>query len=241
MKVNYNDISKIYDLVRKEEENVLRLFLDEIEITGSFSILDVGCGTGNYTNLLQRLTKKEVFGLDSSSGMLEKARQKNYQVSFVLGSAIEIPFEDNKFDFVYMTDVIHHIKDVNQMFKEFYRILKTNGKVCVMTQSHHQIDMRYMSEFFPETADVDKKRYPDINQIINSATNNNLLFLKTQIVEEEIACRLDQNFLELIEKKGYSMLHLIDDVDYLKGLEIVREEIPCIRKSAGCTLVWFKK
>lgn len=241
VKINYNEISKIYDDVRDEEVSLIENFLAEVELNETMAILDVGCGTGNYTNLMKQLTKGKVYGLDSSVGMLERAKNKNEEITFVLGNALEIPFSSRMFDFVYMTDVIHHIKDIKQMFTELFRILKPNGKICIMTQSHRQIDLRYMSEFFPQTAVVDKNRYPDIGEIIDKATKANLLFMKTQIVNEGIECKLDQKFLELVKKKGYSMLHLLDVFEYEKGLEKVKKEINCVRKSAGATLVWFKK
>lgn len=76
-KINYNDISKIYDDVRDEEMTIINSFLDEVKISEVTKILDVGCGTGNYTNILQKVTKAEVYGVDVSEGMLEKAKEKN--------------------------------------------------------------------------------------------------------------------------------------------------------------------
>lgn len=130
------------------------------------------------------------------------------------------------------------------MFLEFYRILKNGGKVCISTQSHRQIDLRYMSEFFPSTAIVDKQRYPDIEEIISSAEKNGFSFLKIEIISEGEEVELGNKFLELLEKKGYSMLHLISDEDYQIGLNRVKCEIkngPIKRKSAGGTLVWLIK
>ncbi|WP_069650103.1 class I SAM-dependent methyltransferase [Caloranaerobacter ferrireducens] len=243
-KINYNDISKIYDDVRDEEMTIINSFLDEVKISEATKILDVGCGTGNYTNILQKITKAEVYGVDASEGMLEKAKEKNQHIILKVGLATDIPFEDCIFDFVYMTDVIHHIKDIDKMFLEFYRVLKNGGKVCISTQSHRQIDLRYMSEFFPSTAIVDKQRYPDIEEIISSAKKNGFSFLKIEIISEGEEVELGNKFLELLEKKGYSMLHLISDEDYQIGLNRVKSEMKnglIKRKSAGGTLVWLIK
>lgn len=101
-----------------------------------------------------------------------------------------------------------------------------------------------MSEFFPSTAIVDKQRYPDIEEIISSAEKNGFSFLKIEIISEGEEVELGNKFLELLEKKGYSMLHLISDEDYQIGLNRVKSEMkncPIKRKSAGGTLVWLIK
>jgi ubiquinone/menaquinone biosynthesis C-methylase UbiE len=60
-------------------------------------VLDVACGTGFFTQNL----RDEVVGLDQSEAMLEIARQRVPQATFVLGDAFEIPFGDRSFDRVF--------------------------------------------------------------------------------------------------------------------------------------------
>lgn len=242
--VNYNNISKIYDQVRNEELVVVQELLCDTEFSKETTILDIGCGTGNYTNIIEKITNAKVYGLDASEGMLEKAKIKNSNITFVLGDACSLPFEENYFSLIYMTDVIHHIPDIDKMHSEISRVLKKNGKLCIITQSHRQIDKRYMSEFFPATAIVDKQRYPDIEQIISSAKKNNLKFIKENTIGEDQEIELGKHYLELIEKKGYSMLHLISEEEFNTGLQTVKNKMingNIFRKSAGDTLVWFEK
>lgn len=73
MEINYNEISRIYENVRKENSDIIEMFTDEVNITEETMILDFGCGTGNYTDALQRHTKGRVYGLEPSDGMREKA------------------------------------------------------------------------------------------------------------------------------------------------------------------------
>ena len=243
-KVNYDDISNIYDDVREEELDLVKRIINDAKIEKGMNVLDVGCGTGNYANVIQKITKANVFGVDSSSGMLEKAKEKNKNVIFKIGSIPNLTFEDESFDFIYMTDVIHHIDNIDKMFLEFNRILKDEGKICISTQSHRQIDLRYMSEFFPETAIVDKKRYPDIDEIKISSEKNGFDYIKSDILGEGDEVILDSKYIETIEKKGFSMLHLISKDNYEKGLKNIKKLINkknMIRKSAGTTLVWLKK
>jgi len=143
-----------------------------------------------------------------------------------------------------MTDVIHHIEDIDKMFYEISRTLQKGGRVCIVTQSHKQIDLRYTSEFFPETAIIDKQRYPDIEEIIFNAEKNALRLVRVSVIGEGKEIQIGNGYIELAEKKGYSMLHLISDDNYQNGLKKLKNETEkgsIKRKSAGASLIWFKK
>jgi ubiquinone/menaquinone biosynthesis C-methylase UbiE len=182
--------------------------------------------------------------MEPSEGMISKAREKNSQVIFRQAAADNMPFEDDFFDFLYMTDVIHHIPDLRQMFSEVQRILKPRGKACIATQSHRQIEKRPIAQFFPGTVRVDQARYPDIPDIIAAAQSAGLAYLKDEILFEGEAIELSADFLELIRKKGYSMLHLLTEHEYQTGLIKLENALQngfIKAKAAGETLVWFTK
>jgi ubiquinone/menaquinone biosynthesis C-methylase UbiE len=58
--------------------------------------------------------------------MAEKQSLKN--VRFEKGSVLDLPFENESFDFVYCKGVLHHTGDLNKGVEELYRVLRTNGK-----------------------------------------------------------------------------------------------------------------
>ncbi len=245
--VNYNEISKIYDDVREGDVTLINHFLQELPSDDGLRVLDIGCGTGNYTDLFQKVTQArqyQVYGIEPSEGMISKARQKNSQIVFKQANAENIPFEDQFFDFVFMTDVIHHIPDIRKMFSEIHRILKSQGKVCIFTQSHKQIEARPIARFFPGTIQVDQERYPDIDKIIAAAQLASLSFLKQEVLFEGEPMEVGTGFLELARKKGYSMLHLLTEQEYqtgLRQLESALQHGPIQARMAGETLAWFTK
>ncbi len=245
--VNYDEISKIYDDVREGDIVLINHFLQELPPDGALNILDIGCGTGNYTDLLQKVTQAKhyhVYGIEPSEGMINKARQKNSQVIFQQASADHIPCEADFFDFVYMTDVIHHIPDIRKMFSEIHRILKPGGKACIVTQSHRQIEARPIAQFFAGTIRVDQRRYPDIEEVVATAQFGHLIHLKQEILFAGEVVELDSDFLELVRKKGYSMLHLLTEVEYQTGLSKLENALqtgPIQARAAGETLIWFMK
>ncbi len=244
MQVNYNDISKKYDDVRSADIELINLFLKMTIINKNTKILDFGCGTGNYADKLQRITQARVYGVEPSEGMREKARQKNASLSVVEGNHNNIPFEENFFDFIYMTDVIHHVPDINRMFEEINRVLVNEGKLCICTQSHKQIDNRFYVKYFPSTAIVDKKRYPDIDVIKAAGEKNGFRYLKNIVISEENIINIGMDFVELVRNKGYSMFHLIPEEEYKIGLSKLKEDMNKMGlavKIPGDSLVCFKK
>jgi ubiquinone/menaquinone biosynthesis C-methylase UbiE len=245
--VDYNEISKIYDDVREGDIVLINHFLKEISTDQALNILDIGCGTGNYTDLLQKVTQArgwQIYGIDPSEGMIEKARNKNSHIIFQQGKAENLLWAHDFFDFIYMTDVIHHIPDIHRMFWEIQRVLKSKAKVCIVTQSHRQIKARPIARFFPGTVRVDRERYPNIHEILDAAHEAGLLFLKQEVLFEGDLIELNQEYLELVQKKGYSMLHLITEEEYQAGLQHLEKAMqsgPIRARAAGETLVWLTK
>ncbi len=242
MAVNYDEISRIYDDVRDADIELLNTMMAEISMNAETRVLDIGCGTGNYASMLQRITQAKVFGVEPSDGMREKARAKNPNITVNAGHAGKIPFDAATFDFAYMTDVIHHISDLFAMYAEIFRVMRPGAKLCIATQSHAQIAARPYARFFPGVVRVDQRRYPDIDAIIVAAERQSFVHLKTVGLYENRPTQLDEKFLELVEKKGYSMFHLISAEEYAHGLALLKDALKdgAIRTtSAGESLIWL--
>ncbi|HEX3049329.1 MAG TPA: hypothetical protein VHP83_01640 [Aggregatilineaceae bacterium] len=91
---------------------------------------------------------------------------------------------------------------------------------------------------------MDRARYPDIDGIVRTAQACGLRFLRTTILFENQPLLLDDSFLELVRKKGYSMLHLITEEEYTAGLRALESALaagPVEALAAGETLVWLAR
>jgi methionine biosynthesis protein MetW len=97
-------------------------------------ILDVGCGDGNFSVLLQEACKaKEVYGIDISDKGVESAR-KNGVNAFQLDIDEEnFPFEDDYFDAIFAGEVIEHLFDTDHFLDEVHRVLKPEGTFVLTT------------------------------------------------------------------------------------------------------------
>ena len=94
--------------------------------------LDVGCGGGRYTIAMARLGAEEAIGVDISVSGLADANRRAQNIPnarFVEGSALDLPFEDNSFDFVVCSGVLHHTPNAEKGARQIFRVLKPGGKV----------------------------------------------------------------------------------------------------------------
>jgi len=107
-------------------------------------ILDIGCGTGRLTaELLERMGRGHVVGLDRSEGMLAEAASRYASrppftplhdvskhpslLTFVRADGAALPFAD-AFDAVFSTAALHWIDDHMALFGSIYRALAPGGR-----------------------------------------------------------------------------------------------------------------
>jgi len=241
--IDYDRVSKVYDNVRVGDPEMVNQILQGIILTRKSLVLDVGCGTGNNTSLFSEATPARIIGLDISFGMLEKAHEKTKRVPLVQSPADALPFLGESFHFVFMTEVIHHLPNPHLAIEEIFRVLRSEGSLCIVTQSHKQIDDRMTSRFFPASANVDKERYPDIDiieEIMSCAGFNRVIHEGHQFKP----ITLGEEYLQTVENRGYSMLHKISHDAYEQGLQDLRTAFESgeeLTYSAGYTFVWASK
>ncbi len=121
------------------------LLLEHIEMCESMTVLDIGSGAGfPLTEIAGRLgNTSSCYGLDIWTNANNRASQKvkDYDlknVQIIEGNAEKIPFEDNKFDLIVSNLGINNFDDTDKVFKECFRVLKTNGKLCITTNLNGQ-------------------------------------------------------------------------------------------------------
>ncbi len=123
----YDDFSNWYEKERKQGYHAMldKLELDIISpLAIGKDVLEVGAGTGLIMEGLKD-APKTLTGIDISKGMLEKARERGFNV--VQGSATELPFEDESFDLAYSFKVLAHIPDIKKALSEMSRVLRPGG------------------------------------------------------------------------------------------------------------------
>lgn len=105
---------------------------NNVSIKGKKQILDDGCGSGRYSLALKSMGCQQVTGIDISQNSISFANKMNSfgnEVKFQQGSVLELPFENEQFDFVYSNGVLHHTLDTYQGLQEIFRVLQPGGSM----------------------------------------------------------------------------------------------------------------
>ncbi|HEY0342743.1 MAG TPA: class I SAM-dependent methyltransferase [Steroidobacteraceae bacterium] len=110
-----------------------RCALQRAGLQVGMSVVDVGVGTGLVAREAARIVGdgKLVLGVDPSSGMIENATVPP-GVRLASGNAESIPTPDASVDFLSMGYALRHIGDLTAAFREFSRVLKPGGRVCLL-------------------------------------------------------------------------------------------------------------
>ncbi|UCH71811.1 MAG: methyltransferase domain-containing protein, partial [Thermoplasmatales archaeon] len=131
-KEDLDDFIKKLELQALETaEERIPLYL-EVGLKDAKNILDVGCGSGIVTRDIARLTKGKVIGIDGSEDMIKVAKKilKDYKnVELKIGSAENLPFDDNKFDIVTCNLMLMWANKPQKFVNEMVRVTKHGGTV----------------------------------------------------------------------------------------------------------------
>lgn len=133
----YDQMAKVYD--RRWNNYILRTlsFIKAwAQILPEVTVLDIGCGTGEFERLvLSDHPTQQMVGVDISEKMLEIAKQKCQaypNVSFRTASASVLPFPDDSFDIIVSANAFHYFDDPKAALSEVQRVLKPNGTVVIL-------------------------------------------------------------------------------------------------------------
>lgn len=103
--------------------------LEEIRHQRPKRLLDLGCGTGEMLRLLREENQEaELAGLDLSSKMIARAREKNIpNAQFLEGDAEHLPYPTAYFDMVSCVQSFHHYPNPEKALAEVRRVLRPGG------------------------------------------------------------------------------------------------------------------
>jgi len=111
-------------------------------------ILDVACGPGKYAEeLIGRGAK--VTGFDVSAEMIKHAKERNGKSGTFFVHDMEEPlvdFMDNTFDALVCALAFHYMENWDAALKEFYRVLKPNGRLVVSMEHPFYEYLYYKSD-----------------------------------------------------------------------------------------------
>lgn len=140
----YDQTAAVYDLADGRRSAQLETWLKTklkalADQHGNASLLDLGCGTG-FVMRAARHYFQQVVGVDISPKMLKKAKRYG---SVVCSDISKLPFKNKSFNVVICFATLHHCFKTEAVFKQTYRVLKTNG--CFY--SDHDLEANFANSF----------------------------------------------------------------------------------------------
>jgi SAM-dependent methyltransferase len=117
------------------EEEERKIALEMMRIGEGDQVIDVGCGTGNYTrHLAQAAGEGLTVGLDASETMVAAAAERSDRanLAYLRGDACALPFEDETFDVACSVGVIHMVEEPMVALGEMVRVLAPGGRLVIL-------------------------------------------------------------------------------------------------------------
>jgi ubiquinone/menaquinone biosynthesis C-methylase UbiE len=226
-KTNYSKIAKYYDKVRVVPADALLSRIAEYgKICSDSFVLDVGCGTGRFPLKMFHLRNFVCCALEPSREMLKEAitKDKSKHIMWIQGDGQNLPFQDNVFDCVYMTMVIHHIENKELALREIYRTLKKSRNCVIMTISHGHIK-RHILHDFPGVTTIDLKRVPSIPSLKEKIANAGFRDVRHHLIRYEEGEMPTSEYLERVKAKYISTLTLLSEESSQRGFKIFQQRI----------------
>ncbi|WP_088103360.1 demethylmenaquinone methyltransferase [Halalkalibacter urbisdiaboli] len=158
--------------------------MKRMDVKSGNAALDVCCGTADWTIALAEAAGPtgKVEGLDFSENMLKvgqkKVDERNLkQVTLTHGNAMDLPYEDNQFDYVTIGFGLRNVPDYMQALREMYRVVKPGGMVVCLETSQptipifKQLYFFYFQRIMPLFGKLFAKSYDEYSWLQESTMN----------------------------------------------------------------------
>lgn len=143
----FESIAPKYDLMNdvlsfRRHKAWRKFTMKKMNIQPNNSAIDLCCGTCDWTISIAEASKTgKIVGLDFSQRMLDVGKLKveradlNQQINLVQGNAMELPFEDNQFDYATIGFGLRNVPDLRRVLTEMQRVVKPGGMVVCLELS----------------------------------------------------------------------------------------------------------
>jgi SAM-dependent methyltransferase len=129
------DRARLDQLLQNEADMAFRrraiTLLDHLDLHDGDRVLDCGCGMGVYMMMMRRLRDVQIVGVDGDVGRLEWAEREGVAARLSRVDIHKLPFADNSFDKVLMTEVLEHLAEDRVALREVFRVLKPGGTLAL--------------------------------------------------------------------------------------------------------------
>jgi ubiquinone/menaquinone biosynthesis C-methylase UbiE len=227
MDYDSNDMAVTYDRGRDHGPEVLELWMDvvsqQVKPERIKTILDLGCGTGRFSEALAVRFGADVVGIDPSKKMLAQARRKEHtrRIRYALACGEALPLRDNSVDLIFMSMVFHHFDNALLAARECRRVLRDRATAFLRAGTRERISSYPYVNFFPESRPILEECLspaPFVTEIFEAAGFGTAAL---GVVTQEIA----QSYSDYAEKLSWgadSVLASLSRRDFESGMKALR-------------------
>lgn len=137
-----NPLEETYVKKKKYIDQVLGFNGNGYSVYADKKVLEAGCGTGRES-IYMAFMGADLTSIDVTHKSLSVAKEQSdkfnfkYKIKFNMASVLELPFENNYFDIVLSSGVIHHTENPQKAFAELTRVLKPNGFLVLYVYNNY--------------------------------------------------------------------------------------------------------
>lgn len=189
-------------------------------------ILDLGCGTGRFSVPLANFySRATVVGLEPSIDMLTMARRDHPhpRVSYVNGAGEQILLADASCDLIFMSMVLHHLKDEAAVATELERIVKPAGYLFIRAAFRNRLDAIPHYDFFPSAKAIDNQQLPSLEGTRKLFSERSFRVIAVDVVHQVVAPDLAA-YADRLSLRAISTMKLVPDEKFAEGLRNMRDE-----------------
>ncbi|HJR79324.1 MAG TPA: methyltransferase domain-containing protein [Anaerolineales bacterium] len=228
-RADYDQIAPTFDrrYARNEYAGVERALREFIGREPGLRILEAGCGTGHWLDVLQA-SENYVMGLDFSAGMLARARESLPEAALIRGTAQQLPLPAASLDRVFCINAIHHFPNKPAFLREVRRVLRPVGKMLsVGLDPHTGIDRWHVYDYFKESLSIDRQRYPSSDALCEWMIEAGFQDCTTCEVDHWIT-RLPAHEALVqghLDKAVTSQLSVLTEDEYERGIQQIQSDM----------------
>lgn len=179
MEAKYDKIGINYNQTRKADKYLAERLLYHLSPKVKGIYLDIGCGTGNYTNEFQK-KGVQFIGIDPSVEMLNQAEKRNEIIDWRIGTAEATSLPSKSIDGIIGSLTIHHWVNLKDAFSELHRVLKIGGRIVIFTATPEQMNGYWLNHYFPKMLANSIIQMPSYKNIESAMSNNGFEIIKTE-------------------------------------------------------------
>jgi SAM-dependent methyltransferase len=170
-KVDYSGrMAVVYGAGRRLPAEAMSAWMDAVSVhlgAADGPILDLGSGTGRFSEALAARFGVTVVAVEPAEGMRQQAMQDDggRVVAMVAGRAETVPLRDGAFVAVWASQVVHHVDDLPGCAAELRRVVRPGGLIMLRGTFEATCPLIPWGPYFPEAIRIATDRFPTLAEI----------------------------------------------------------------------------